>query len=152
MATTERPVPGVRFDWVLGTGWVHSHGMDRYGLPELEVRNVPDFLAEAAARLLRHVCNYMLDSGRTVRAEETMATSPNTRFRFVRPEPMPGMESHYETERLQIVDVEGVCGCCGGPGGEPGGSGPPKEPWSEVPGRGQGDRDREGTRDQEGEA
>ena len=44
-----------RFDmhWIIGTGWIHTHGMAERGFPEIEVRDVPDFLAESAAALLR---------------------------------------------------------------------------------------------------
>ena len=98
---------------VIGTGWVHTHGMDKLGLPELEVRDVPDFLAEDAARLLRHICNYMQTGGKLVQLGEVMETSPRTRFRFVKPEPMSGNEDHYLVERLQIVGVGAVCECCG---------------------------------------
>lgn len=40
-------------------GWVHTHGMDEHGPPELEIWDIPNFLAEDAARLLKHVCKYM---------------------------------------------------------------------------------------------
>ncbi|OJW13158.1 MAG: hypothetical protein BGO49_20385 [Planctomycetales bacterium 71-10] len=107
-ATRER----VRIHWVTDSGWLHTHGMDSLGLPELEIRDVPGFLAEDAGRLLRHVCDYMADSGARIKSGETMATSPRTRLKFVKPEPMPGVEDHYTAERLLIVDVEPVCECC----------------------------------------
>ena len=94
-------------------GWVHTHGMDQYGLPELEMRDVPGFLGEDAGRFLNSVCDYMLDSGSVIKLGETMAISPRTRFRFIKPDPIPGEEEHYEVERWQIVDVEGCCEeCC----------------------------------------
>ena len=49
-------------------GWIHTHGMDALGLPELEIRNCPLFLGEFAAEILRTVCDYMLDSGKVVKA------------------------------------------------------------------------------------
>jgi hypothetical protein len=101
-----------RMDWVIGTGWVHTHGMAEHGLPEVEARHMPDYLAESAAGLIRHVCDYMLDKGKRVKAGETMAISPRTRFLFVEGKPLPGEEDHYEVERLLIVDVEHVCECC----------------------------------------
>lgn len=94
-------------------GWVHTHGMDRLGLPDLEMRNVPGFLAESAAKILREVCNYMADSGKKVSVGEAMATSERTVFRFVTAEPIPGQENHYETERWQIIEVECQCEECG---------------------------------------
>ncbi len=75
-------------------GWVHTHGMDEYGLPELEIRDVPGFLAEDAARLLNHVCDYMLDSGNVIKLGETMAVSSRSRFRFIKSEAIPGEEEH----------------------------------------------------------
>lgn len=98
--------------WVIGTGWVHSHGMDEKGFPEVEVRDVPDFLAEPAAKLIRSVCDYMLDGGIRIRPGEIMQTSPRTSFRLITPEPMPGEEDHYAVARLQIVDLEQSCDRC----------------------------------------
>jgi rubredoxin len=94
-------------------GWVHTHGMDRFGLPELEMRNVPGFLAEVAANILREACDYMIDSGRQVSLGETMAVSERTVFRFVKAKPIPGQDNHYKTERWQIMEVECQCQECG---------------------------------------
>ena len=108
---------GIHFHHVVsGThtkGWVHSHGMDQHGLPELEMRNVPAFLVEAAAHILREVCNYMIDSGNKVSLGETMAVSDRTAFHFAKAEPILGQENHYEAERWQIVEVQGRCEECG---------------------------------------
>jgi hypothetical protein len=93
-------------------GWVHTHGMDRLGLPELEMRSVPGFLAESAAKILRDVCDYLIESGNRVSVGETMAVSDRTVFRFVKAEPIPGQENHYETERWQIVESECKCADC----------------------------------------
>jgi hypothetical protein len=108
---------GIHFHHVISgretKGWVHSHGMDRLGLPELEMRNVPAFLVEAAAKILRGVCNYMIESGNKVSVGETMALSERTAFRFLKADPIPGQDNHYETERWQIVEVECQCAECG---------------------------------------
>jgi Domain of unknown function (DUF4261) len=107
--------PAERFDihWVIGTGWIHTHGMADRGYPEVEVRGVPDFLAEAAAGLIRHVCDYMLDEVVRIKPGETIETSPRTRFQLIKPEPLPGEGEHYSVERLQIMDVEHICEQCG---------------------------------------
>jgi Domain of unknown function (DUF4261) len=104
-----------RFDmhWVIGTGWIHTHGMAERGYPEVEVRGVPDFLAESAAGLIRDVCDYMLDEVVRIKPGETMETSTETRFQLIKPEPLAGEEDHYSVERLQIVDVEHICEHCG---------------------------------------
>jgi hypothetical protein len=107
----------VKIQWVpdgkATKGWIHTHGMDQHGLPELEMRDIPNFLGEYAADLLEQVCDYMLESGMTIRLGETMAISSRTQFRFVLPVPIPGHEDHYATERWQIVDVECCCENCG---------------------------------------
>ena len=104
-----------RFDmhWVIGTGWIHTHGMAGRGYPEVEVRGIPDFLAEPATALIRHVCDYMLDEGVRIKPGMTMEISPRTRFRLIKADPLPGHEDHYTDERLQIVDVEHPCEGCG---------------------------------------
>ena len=89
-------------------GWVHTHGMDQFGLPELEMRAVPGFLAESAAKLLGFICDYMIDSGKKVSVGETMELSDHTAFRFVKADPIPEAEEHYETERWQVVEVEAL--------------------------------------------
>jgi hypothetical protein len=94
-------------------GWVHTHGMVRFGLPELEMRGIPGFLAEDAARILKRVCDYMIDSGAKVSVGETMALSDRTVFRFVKAVPIRGEEEHYQVERWQIVEVEPRCEACG---------------------------------------
>lgn len=104
---------GVAIHYVIGAGWVHTHGMDRKGLPELEVRGVPDFLAGHAGAIIKEVCAYMIDRKGVVRLGETMGLSPNTRFRFVAAEPLPGEEEHYEVERWRLAELAGVCSCCG---------------------------------------
>jgi hypothetical protein len=106
----------VKMHWIMDggrtKGWVHTHGMDRLRLPELEIRECPAFLGESAAHILRAVCDYMLDSGTAVKAGETMGISERTTFRFAKPSPIPGEEQHYEVERLQIVEMEGCCDEC----------------------------------------
>lgn len=112
---TESPSEGkVQMHWVTDQGWIHTHGMDAIGRPELEIRDCPSYLGEAAARILREVCDYMLNTGRVVKAGENMGVSPKTVFHFVQPEPIPGSEDHYEVERLLIVDTGGhCCDVCG---------------------------------------
>jgi hypothetical protein len=99
-------------------GWIHTHGLDKLGLPELEMLDVPGFLMEAAAGLLHHVADYLCKPHSPVLVGQTMQTSEHTRFRFVRgsedwlPELEPGQADHYAVERWRIVDVEVRCACC----------------------------------------
>jgi hypothetical protein len=85
--------------------WIHSHGMDRYGLPELEIRHVPVLLAGNAITILRTVCGYMIDN---------VDITDQSVFRFEKAEPIVGQEDHYDTKRLQIVGVECSCEACRG--------------------------------------
>jgi hypothetical protein len=87
--------------------------MTAAGLPEIEVRDVPAFLAEAAGTLVNRVCDYMLSTGEPVSSGQTMRISPGAQIKFVTAEPMPGKEDHYDHERLQIVDFEARCVGCG---------------------------------------
>jgi hypothetical protein len=111
-AAEEDKAEGVTIHYVTDWSWLHTHGMDAHGLPELEMRDVPAFLAEGATGLLQHVCGYMLRRGVRIKAGETMNVSPRTGFRFIAPEPLPGAEDHYEGERLQVVDLEPMCEDC----------------------------------------
>jgi hypothetical protein len=114
---TDRKKQRVLIHWVTSGestgGWVHTHGMCAHGLPELEIRNVQGFLGEQAAKLLRHVSDYMLGSGNEVLLGQTMATSDRTRFRFIKDCPIPGEEDHYEVERWRLVEVSVHCDECG---------------------------------------
>lgn len=96
---------------VIEDRWVHTHGMEALGLPELEIRNVPSLFVEAAMALLQHVCDYMQKPGVVVKAGERMATSPNTRFEFKASEPITGEEDHFEVERFELVGIEPNCEC-----------------------------------------
>ena len=109
----------VQIHWVTGSGWIHTHGLTERGFPELEIRHVPGFLGEAAACLLRTVSDYMLENETRIKPGETMATSPRTRFKLIRPVPMAGDEDHYTAERLMIADIEPICDCCGADPSEP---------------------------------
>jgi hypothetical protein len=42
-------------------GWLHTHGLAAHGKPELEIRNVPQFLRGAAGGLLNELADYLLN-------------------------------------------------------------------------------------------
>jgi hypothetical protein len=101
-------------------GWIHTHGLDRLGLPELEMLHVPGFLMEDAARLINFVGEYLRKPAKPVLVGQTMQTSDHTRFRFVRgtadwmdtADAAADEVGHYAVERWRIVDVEPLCSCC----------------------------------------
>lgn len=102
------------------SGWIHTHGMDKLGCPDLEIRGVPLFLVEPAAMLLNKVVQYMVDlvrnGGEQVQLGHTMSAGPLSIFRFVKLEPIPGDEEHFEHERWALSDepMRGMCDDCVG--------------------------------------
>src|SRR5687767_9114505 len=91
-------------------GWVHTHGMEELGLPELEIRDLPLFLAPDAGRLINHVSQYLydgkhgIDGAKPVSLGEVMAISPFCRFKFVKLDPIEGDEAHFKHERWSLSD------------------------------------------------
>ena len=99
-----KKLDSIRVHWLIEDGWVHTHGLDALGFPELEARHIPGFLGEFADELLRATAWYMIVTGRRIHPGEEVPLSARTRFRLVTPKPFPGNEDHYEVERLLIVD------------------------------------------------
>ena len=100
-------------------GWIHSHGMGQFGLPELEMKHVPLFLMAPAAELLNHIaqCVYdAKDSDHPILLGHNFATDRYTVVRFVKAKPIPGDEAHYAYEVWEVVADMGyyakVCGPC----------------------------------------
>jgi len=86
-------------------GWVHTHGLCDWDIPELEVRDVPTFLMEAAAGILNTIALTMLNSEPgAVRVNEDVATSAVTVFRLVS---LPLLdEQGHPGERWTVVERE----------------------------------------------
>lgn len=89
----------------LTSGWVHSHGMNAFDLPEIEIRGVPTFMMFAAGVLVNEVCDYLLNSGKKVELGQTMRVGRDMPFRFEKLPPIPGDEGHYQVERWTLVDL-----------------------------------------------
>jgi hypothetical protein len=101
-------------------GWVHTHGMAKFGKPELEMRNVPLFLVGQATHLINQVCDYILNSGKKVQAGEVFQMGPSI-FRLheaspIDPDDKALVELHYRTPRWIFVEMQHECAACG-PGG-----------------------------------
>jgi hypothetical protein len=95
-------------------GWVHTHGLQALGLPELEIRGVaPRFLMPAAAMLLSNIADYMVNGGRRVAVGDAMVLDELTFVRVARAEPIPGEADHYQHERWTVLEVpESCCPLC----------------------------------------
>jgi hypothetical protein len=97
-------------------GWVHTHGLAAHGKPELEIRNVPSFLAAAAAGLLNDIADYLLnDAAAPLVAGELVEWGTVTiRVLEAGPDAERGYDpSHYDgCTRLVLVDPpDAVCAC-----------------------------------------
>jgi hypothetical protein len=100
-------------------GWIHTHGMEEWDLPNLEIRGVPLFLGSAATSLLNHVATYMVEikeeEDRKVQLGERMQTGPMAIFQFVELPPIKGDEAHFEHPRWSLSD-EPMRSMCADPG------------------------------------
>jgi len=95
--------------------WVHTHGLDAFDLPELEIRGIkPRYLGSAAAGLLKEICDYMLNSGNTVHLGENMLLGQRTRVRFDKSRAVGAARCHYEVERWTVIhdDSTVLCDMC----------------------------------------
>ena len=85
-------------------GWTHTHGMEAFGLPELELLDVPSYFVGAAQLLLSMVADYMLNE-RPVAAGERMELGPRDVVRFEVPTPLVGQEGYYRDQAvLRVVE------------------------------------------------
>lgn len=119
----------IRIDMVFNgektTGWVHTHGMDTYGLPELEIRDVhPIFMMVDAGLTLNHIAQYMVDGlanrggAKPIKLGQNMGLGQGVFVSFKRSEPINPDDknenaSHFQTERWEVIDVPGALKCVG---------------------------------------
>jgi hypothetical protein len=100
-----------------GSGWIHTHGLDKHGLPELEVRDVPMFLAVDAVMLLNAISSYMLNNtDKKVLAGQNMQVGDrHVAFENGIPVNAKVDADHYKTRRLRVVDAPYMLGSCESP-------------------------------------
>lgn len=104
----------LRIDLVTGgeqtDGWVHTHGLEAFGLPELEIRGVaPRFLMPGAAMLLSSIADYMLNGGRPIAAGDAMVLDDLTCVQLSEADSIPGLEDHYQAPRWAVVQLPELC-------------------------------------------
>jgi hypothetical protein len=97
-------------------GWVHTHGLAKFGRPELEIRAVPTLFCPSAGAILNEVADYMLNTAlRPVRAGQTMELGRFLLLRFhpAHADDAAGYDSnHYEVQRLRVDALDMACECC----------------------------------------
>lgn len=99
--------------------WVHSHGMEKFGLPELEMRDVPLVFSFAAGVMINVVADYMFNEKRVKLGE--VVEHDRELFYLMRLEPMKGQEDHYSCDRWALLHpivavrkIEKSTVCCDG--------------------------------------
>ena len=91
--------------------WVHTHGMDKLGLAELEIRKVPLPLIQFAGQLLNEVADLMVNwkerGDKPVKVGESIQFGRLTLFRVVAAAATrPDEADHYEVMRWAVVAHE----------------------------------------------
>ncbi len=96
-------------------GWIHTHGLDAHGKPELEMRNIPLFLGAAATGILNDLADHLLNDATTpFLAGDLIAWGRwSIQVREARPDEEAGYGAeHYRTTRLMLVDAPSDgCAC-----------------------------------------
>jgi len=96
-------------------GWLHTHGLDAHGKPELEIRGVPLFLGAAAAALLNELADHLLNDALAPFVAGDLVRWGRSTFQVLeaRPDEDAGYDAgHYQTTRLVIVDAPSdECAC-----------------------------------------
>ena len=88
-------------------GWLHTHGLEAYGEPELEIRGVPLFLGPLASRVLNDLADYMLNDAEGPVLAGQLIRFGRSSIQVVDggPDDDAGYDAgHYRTPRLLLVD------------------------------------------------
>lgn len=109
------PEPRGQKDAVL-TFWMHTCGLSEFGLPELELRNVPALYVKGAGDVLNTWGYYMVVEGQVIKAGERLGEGgpvPLTLLATGSPDPFWWRRSEA-CIRLEVEAVHGGCVVCGG--------------------------------------
>lgn len=86
-----------------GSVWIHTHGMQKFGLPEMEMEGVPADLAPSARAMMVLVGETLIGGARKMLNFEAPLNIPNTPF-FFRVEVRPrDEENHFPVGSLKIL-------------------------------------------------
>ena len=96
-------------------GWLHTHGLDAHGKPELEMRSVPLFLGGAATGLLNELADHLLNDAASPFVAGDLIGWGRSSIQVLeaRPDEDAGYDAgHYRTTRLVLVDPPSdECAC-----------------------------------------
>jgi len=87
--------------------------MQQFGLPELEIKDIPLFLSHLAMHTLNQLADYMINYDVVVKPGERIGGFGPVPFKVVNAHVIPGDEEHYAYPVLQLIDMEEIpCACC----------------------------------------
>lgn len=81
--------------------WVHTHGLSKFGRFELEIRDLPETLTEAACRLLMELCQILVNGGILLPGEKVGDSRSPLCLRLRENE----ARRHYSAPSLELVDI-----------------------------------------------
>lgn len=95
-----------------GRGWIHTDGLRHFGLPELEIVDLPRFLYAAAASLLQDIGDLMLSGERSFREGDIVVLDPHLPTLRLVASPAENDHPLYSLmEVWRLVDCEDACRC-----------------------------------------
>jgi tetratricopeptide (TPR) repeat protein/uncharacterized protein YegJ (DUF2314 family) len=85
-----------------GGVWIHTHGMQKFGLPDLELENVPADLAAAGRNMMLLVAETLLEDGRDQADVNATRIIRNTQFMFKLTPVHADGEGHFPVGSLLV--------------------------------------------------
>jgi len=83
--------------------WIHTHGMQKFGLPELEIENIPAVLVQSGLRLMFMAAKSLLASRESRPDVGSPFSLPGTPILLDMQSTPPDMEGHFPSGSLKIV-------------------------------------------------
>ena len=91
-----------------GLFWLHTHGLDKLNLPELEIVDVPSYFLSAGAERINAIGRYMAKTGKAVGADETMQLGEDYLMFTLAQEPPAEYVGEEDKEETKQTHYEGV--------------------------------------------
>ncbi|MFH0825630.1 MAG: DUF2314 domain-containing protein [Pseudomonadota bacterium] len=86
-----------------GNVWIHSHGMQKFGLPDVEMEGIPRDLAAAGRHLLTGTADHLILDRNADFDFESPREIPNTPFLFLMSPSSKDEEGHFPVGSLRIL-------------------------------------------------